>query len=180
LSDGVIVDIKSNYFELFQLPLAYLIDQKALTASYRQLQREAHPDRFAGGSDQEKRLAVQYSTYINEAYNCLRSAVLRAEYLLSLQGVERDASQTIKNDPMFLMQQMDWREKLELIAAKLDESELLRFKDQVEEEQQKMIALLSAVIADEKHEKALVLVGKLQFIEKLLLEIDEIEERLLD
>lgn len=174
------MDITQNYFDLFQLPHQYHIDAKALKSTYRQLQRELHPDRFAGGTDQEKRLAVQYSTFVNQAYETLSSSVKRGEYMLSLKGVERDAAQTIKNDPQFLMQQMMWREKLETIESKADEDALDDFKDQVSDSQQQIETELSDLLSSDQLDSAMVLIGKLQFTEKLLVEIDELEERFLD
>lgn len=180
LANGFSVDITQNYFDLFQLPHQYQIDTKALKLAYRQLQRELHPDRFAGGTDQEKRLAVQYSTFVNQAYDALLSPVKRGEYMLSLQGVERDAAQTIKNDPQFLMEQMMWREKLELIESKGDEDALDAFKDQVEVAQSKIENELADKLLSDALDNAMTLIGKLQFTEKMLMEIDELEERFLD
>jgi molecular chaperone HscB len=65
-------DFQRNYFELFDLPVGFALDQATLGARYRQLQRELHPDRYAGASAHEQRLAVQYSSLINEAYATLR------------------------------------------------------------------------------------------------------------
>lgn len=174
------MDITQNYFDLFQLPHEFKLDAKQLKSVYRQLQRELHPDRFAGGTDQEKRLAVQYSTFVNQAYEALLSPVKRGEYMLSLKGIERDAAQTIKNDPQFLMQQMLWREKLEMIESKADEDALDSFKDQVTETQSQIEADLSQLLSSDQSDSAMTMIGKLQFTEKLLAEIDELEERFLD
>jgi len=59
------IDFSRNYFDLFGLPAAFRFDAAALDRAYRQLQTEVHPDRFAGGSDAEKRLAQQSSARVN-------------------------------------------------------------------------------------------------------------------
>ena len=61
------IDFSRNHFELFGLSARYRVDQDALDAAYRKLQSEVHPDRFAGGSDAERRIALQASARVNEA-----------------------------------------------------------------------------------------------------------------
>ncbi|HXK57292.1 MAG TPA: hypothetical protein PLZ16_11665 [Gammaproteobacteria bacterium] len=53
------LDFSKNYFELFGLPVGYIIDKVQLAERYRELQRVVHPDRFANASEQEKRLSMQ-------------------------------------------------------------------------------------------------------------------------
>src|SRR5690606_20932092 len=101
-----------NYFELFGLPQVFTVDTAPLSHRYRQLQRQFHPDRFAGGTEQEKRLALQYATYINEAYDCLKTPLKRAIYLMTLAGQEQ-AEHTDQADTAFITQQMLWREQLQ-------------------------------------------------------------------
>ena len=58
----------SNFFELFSLPSGWQIDRGLLDARYRKLQQEFHPDRFASKGDVDKRLALQTTSLINQAY----------------------------------------------------------------------------------------------------------------
>ncbi len=107
------MDRSSNYFELFGLAVGYQIDREQLADRYRELQRHYHPDRYASHSEQERRLALQRSSLLNEANRVLLDPVARARYLLELSGVEWPLeSQTIR-DPEFLMEQMELREELE-------------------------------------------------------------------
>ena len=109
-----------NYFELFNIPVSFDVDLSLLPQTYQQLQRLAHPDKFASGSEQEKLLAVQQNSQVNDAYSVLKSPLSRAEYLLSLRGIDlKHEQQTIK-DSAFLMQQMEWREELADIAQRSD------------------------------------------------------------
>lgn len=106
------MQFQQNYFELFGIPQDFRVDTKELNYRYRQLQRQFHPDRFAGGTEQEKRLALQYATFINQANDCLKQPLSRAIYLMGLQGFEQ-TEQTTKADKTFLIQQMLWRESLD-------------------------------------------------------------------
>ena len=60
-----------NHFELFQLPARFALDMSALDAAYRDVQGKVHPDRFINASSAEKRVAMQWATRANEAYQTL-------------------------------------------------------------------------------------------------------------
>src|SRR5438046_1781371 len=65
------IDFSQNYFALFGLLPRYRFDPEKLDAAYRALQRAVHPDRYAAGDDAERRLALQSSARVNEAYRAL-------------------------------------------------------------------------------------------------------------
>ena len=77
-----------NHFELFQLPQRYAVDAHALDNAYRDVQSRVHPDKFVNATDAEKRVAMQWATRANEAYQTLKNPQKRAQYLCELHGVE--------------------------------------------------------------------------------------------
>ena len=81
------IDFTADHFALFDLPRRYRIERAALDASYRRLQGEIHPDRHAGSDAAARRLALQASARVNEAYEALRDPAARGEYLLRLHGI---------------------------------------------------------------------------------------------
>ena len=109
-----------NHFALFGLPVRFSIDTEALERAWRAVQGAVHPDRFAGASDAQRRMALQYSTQINEAHDTLKDPVRRATYLCALHGVEVDAESNTAMPSDFLVQQMEWRESLEDAVAAHD------------------------------------------------------------
>ncbi len=109
-----------NYFELFNIPISFDVDLSALPQTYQQLQRLTHPDRFASGSEQQKLVAIQKNAQVNDAYSVLKSPLARAEYLLSLRGIDLQHEQQTIKDTAFLMQQMEWREELSEISEQAD------------------------------------------------------------
>jgi molecular chaperone HscB len=89
------------------------------------VQAQVHPDRFADAADAEKRVAMQWATRANEAYQTLKNPLKRAAYLCELNGFELNMESNTAMPPAFLMQQMEWREALHEIhesknAADLD------------------------------------------------------------
>ena len=104
------IDPSRTHFELFGLPATFNIDAAALDGAYRALQAEVHPDRHAQGSDADRRVAMQSSTRVNEAYNVLKDPVERARYLLSLRGVDAFDETDTKLSLDFLEAQLERRE----------------------------------------------------------------------
>src|SRR5471032_2314519 len=105
--------LNDSHFDLFDLPAQFALDSAALDHAYRTVQAQVHPDRFAAAGDAQKRIAMQWATRTNEAYQTLRDPLKRATYLLSLRGIHADAENNTAMEPAFLMQQMEWRENIE-------------------------------------------------------------------
>jgi molecular chaperone HscB len=108
-------DLTSNYYELFNLPVSFEVDLSVLSERYRSLQSAVHPDKFANAGDVDRRLAVQQSSRINEAFQILKNPLRRARYLLELRGLDMDSDTDTSMEPQFLMQQMELRERLEAV-----------------------------------------------------------------
>ena len=98
-----------NYFQLFNLPVSLNLDKAQLSRAYQTLQQLTHPDKFASGSDQEKRIALQKNAQVNDAYSTLKHPLSRAQHILALRGIVIDGEQHTMQDTAFLMQQMELR-----------------------------------------------------------------------
>src|SRR3989344_4214970 len=153
-----------NHFELFGLPVAFDLDANDLASRYRELQRHVHPDKFANASDQERRLSLQMTALVNEAFQTLKDPVRRGRYLLGLRGVDVGGETDTKMDAAFLMEQMEWRENLEEIRQA--------------DNPRKQLAELANRIGQrmpEEIRKARNIVREMQFLEKMQQEIDNLE-----
>lgn len=133
-----------NHFDLFQLPARFEVDQDALDAAYREIQGRVHPDRFVNATDAEKRVAMQWATRANEAYQTLRNPQSRARYLCELNGVDLQTESNTAMAPAFLMQQMQWREELEDARAAKDVAALDRLEAQLRSERKNMLATVAS------------------------------------
>jgi len=119
-----VTSLQSNDFELFGLPQQFAQDRAAIDARWKELQREAHPDKFAAQGAAAQRVAMQWSVRINEAYQRLKDPLKRAAYLCELHGAPVNAENNTAMPAEFLMQQMEWREALEEIGSSGDLDEL--------------------------------------------------------
>ncbi|MBS0506471.1 MAG: Fe-S protein assembly co-chaperone HscB [Proteobacteria bacterium] len=116
------MNLQSDDFELFGVPHRFAQERAELDARWKDLQREAHPDRFAAQGAAAQRVAMQWSVRINEAYQRLKDPLKRAGYLCELHGAPIRAEDNTAMPAAFLMQQMQWREALDEAAgaAELD------------------------------------------------------------
>lgn len=178
------MSLTDNYFQLFDLLEQYSLDVNALRATYRDLQRKTHPDKFAHAPQQEQLLAVQYAATINDAYDVLTSPLKRAIYMLKLKGFEIDPQQSAAMDPLFLMQQMELREELESVSRVDDpEAALEKISEQLENELEDLeqgFAAQIEVLNDSNAVAAQDTVKKMQFVVKVQSEVEHLEHELLD
>jgi molecular chaperone HscB len=107
------VNLQSDDFELFGLQPQFAQDRSVIDERWKQLQRQAHPDRFADQGPAAQRLAMQWSVRINEAHQRLKDPLRRAAYLCQLRGAAVDAHDNTAMPAQFLVQQIEWREALE-------------------------------------------------------------------
>ena len=107
------MNIQASDFELFSLPEQFTQDEARIAERWKELQREAHPDRFAAQGAAAQRIAMQWSVRINEAYKRLKDPLKRAAYLCELRGAPISAEDNTAMPAEFLMEQMAWREALE-------------------------------------------------------------------
>jgi molecular chaperone HscB len=173
------MDFSQTHFELFGLPQTYALDRARLDAAYRELQNTVHPDRFAAQPEAEQRVAMQWATQVNEAYQTLKDPVNRGVYLLKLQGIDAlDASNT-RMAPAFLMQQMEWREAIEEARTGRRADALDALSDDLRAAHRRIESRLTELI-DSAHdfEAASETVRQLRFMDKLIAEIGDVYEEL--
>ncbi|RYG12847.1 MAG: Fe-S protein assembly co-chaperone HscB [Burkholderiales bacterium] len=114
------MNLQDNDFALFGLQERFAQDRGAIDARWKDLQREAHPDKFAAQGAAAQRVAMQWSVRINEAYQRLKDPLKRAAYLCELRGAPIEAENNTAMPADFLMEQMEWREALDEAQAEDD------------------------------------------------------------
>jgi molecular chaperone HscB len=164
------VNLQSDDFELFGLERRFAQDRAALDARWKELQREAHPDKFAAQGAAAQRIAMQWSVRINEAYQRLKDPLKRAGYLCELQGVPVNAENNTAMPGAFLMQQMQWREELDE-ATTVDD--LQRIHLEVQQAWQEVLQNLQQLIdVRQAYPDAVAQVRALMFIERFASDVN--------
>ncbi|WP_028224421.1 Fe-S protein assembly co-chaperone HscB [Paraburkholderia ferrariae] len=170
--------LSDSHFVLFGLPEQFEIDADTLDHAYRTVQAQVHPDRFAAAGDAQKRVAMQWATRANEAYQTLRDPLRRAKYLLHLRGIDVGAENNTAMEPAFLMQQMEWREAIEDAVGAKNVDALDALAAELRDDERARLAKLAALIGSGSNQAAAEAVRQLMFIERVAGEIDAQIERL--
>ncbi|KAI9740328.1 MAG: hypothetical protein M1834_004907 [Cirrosporium novae-zelandiae] len=112
------------------------IDVRSMRNEFLRLQASAHPDRHPGPL---KARAEAMSAHINDAYKTLCSPLHRAQYLLSLRGIDVGDEAGKVDDMALLMEVMEMREEIESAES---EEDLEGLKRRVEEREQRSLRVL--------------------------------------
>ena len=173
------MSIAKNFFEIFSLPASWEIDHSVLDKKFRTLQLTFHPDRYANKNDFEKRLAVQTASTINQAYETLSSPLLRAQYLLKLEGFDADQESHITSDGQFLMQQMVLREALSDAKDSANPKDaLVSLSIEAQQAAAKIQADFAQYFNTKKYNQAFDALAKMQFACKFVNDISSLEAEL--
>ncbi|MBT3195610.1 MAG: Fe-S protein assembly co-chaperone HscB [Candidatus Ruthia sp.] len=156
-----------NYFALFSLEIDFSINLNALESSYQTQISLFHPDNFVTKSDKEKFIALQNTSLINTAYDTLKYPLLRATYLLELQGINAFDEKDTQMDIDFLMNQIALREQLESIELSKNELDLDDFTDNIKQKIKQNIEQISHFFKAEEFNKIKNLVRELKFYTQL-------------
>ena len=164
------MNLQSTDFELFGLETRFAQDRSAVDARWKDLQREAHPDKFAAQGAAAQRVAMQWSVRINEAYKRLKDPLKRAAYLCELNAAPVNAENNTAMPASFLMQQMEWREALD---DSVSVDELIQLSNEVKVAKQAML-LNCGRFLDELGDYALAVqeVRALMFVERFASDLD--------
>ena len=164
------MNLQSDDFELFGLQPQFAQDRSVIDERWKQLQRQAHPDRFADQGPAAQRLAMQWSVRINEAHQRLKDPLRRAAYLCQLRGAPVDAHDNTAMPAQFLVQQIEWREALEE-AGDIDALEALADQTRAERAQA-FEQLAHSLDAAGDARQAAAWVRSLMFMERFSQEVD--------
>jgi molecular chaperone HscB len=172
------MNLNENHFQIFGVPARFEIDLEGLETRYHELQREVHPDRFAGASQAEQRVSMQLATRVNEAYQTLKSPLRRAGYLLQLHGVDPEFETNTAMPAEFLTDQMERRERLEEAVAASDWEELIALSTDLRVEEDALLARIERQLEALDWTEAAATLRQLKFLEKFGEDIGAAEEKI--
>ena len=165
-----------NHFELFQLPQQFTLDMTQLDSAYREVQSKVHPDKFVQASESEKRVAMQWATRANEAYQTLKKPLKRARYLCELQGVDLQTESNTSMPAAFLMQQMEWREAFEDARHANDMPALMSLEKELHSALKTQLQQISTTLDAHDYASAAQQIRTCMFLEKFIADIVALEE----
>ncbi|RMG78082.1 MAG: Fe-S protein assembly co-chaperone HscB [Bacteroidetes bacterium] len=134
-----------NYFEFYQIPVTFKVDEAALKRIFYQNSKKYHPDYFTLDSDEEQAKALELSTLNNEAYRTLSDFDKRMKYILEMKGVMgEEGKNTLPQD--FLMEMMDLNEALMELRFDYDEKKAREVRQMLENQEVKIYESVKEII----------------------------------
>ncbi|HEY0847503.1 MAG TPA: Fe-S protein assembly co-chaperone HscB, partial [Noviherbaspirillum sp.] len=125
-----------------------------------------------------KRVAMQWATRANEAYQTLRNPFKRAAYLCELSGIDMQTESNTAMPRDFLMQQMEWREALEDAKAARDLAALDDLEAELRAARKSKVDRIGELLDAHDYEEAAHGVRQLMFLEKFGAEVHAVFEKL--
>lgn len=178
-------------FEVLGLPARHAVDVPALEKAYREAQLKLHPDRLAQADARERRLGLEATTALNEAFKVVKDPVARAFALLKLHGVDlarEDAGAQKDMPPAFLEEVLELSEQLMAARAAGDLPRALGLAQEVAAK--KDAALAEAVaqlqvlegagpVQADAVRKASHALGRVRYFTRFLEQVEQFEEEAL-
>jgi molecular chaperone HscB len=170
LGPGGALSLQDDDFRLFGVAPRFAQDRAAIDDRWKQLQREAHPDRVSAQGAASQRVAMQWSVRINEAYRRLKDPLARAAYLCELRGAPIEAENNTAMPADFLMEQMEWRESLDDADG---EAALDRLQARLDAARQERLAAIASALDEQGDAVAAAQhVRALMFIERFAHDVE--------
>ncbi len=123
----------TTLFDVLGLPRGVDVDKAELERAYRERSLRLHPDRAGKDDARERRLSLERTALLNEAYRTLRAPEPRAFYLLRLHGLDllKDEARAVTVPPKVLEEVLDLREQLDSARSAGDEDLVSTLSDRV-------------------------------------------------
>ena len=100
-----------NYFEFYDLPVSFQVDENLLRARFYEKSRAYHPDFHTLASHEQQEAVLEKSTINNQAFKTLKDFDERLKYILELFGkIKNEGENKVPQD--FLMDMMEINENL--------------------------------------------------------------------
>lgn len=120
-----------NYFDFYNIPIAFDIDLSALRRQFLTFSKQYHPDFYTLESETKQAEILELSTLNNEAYKLLKDKDKRIQYILELKGL---LGKEIKTElpQAFLLDMMDINEQIMELQFDYDQAAHLAIAKEVQ------------------------------------------------
>lgn len=121
-----------NYFEFFELNVAFFIDEEVLKNKFYANSKKYHPDFYTMESAEKQAEVMQLAVTNNKAYKMLNNFESRLKYILDLEECLGEEGSN-KLPQSFLMEMMEFNEKIMELQFDFDKETYESCKKELEE-----------------------------------------------
>lgn len=119
-----------NYFELYELPISFIVDQDQVKKKFLELSKKFHPDFFVNEGEAKQQEVLEKSTMNTRAFQALSDFDKRMQYILELKQLISEGER-YELSPVFLMDMMDINEALMDLENEKDQHKIEALRKQV-------------------------------------------------
>jgi molecular chaperone HscB len=141
------LDSRMNYFEFYELPVSFVIDNVLVKKKFFELSKKYHPDFYVTKDPEKQREMLDLSTFNTKAFEVLTDFDKRIKYILELKHLIYEGER-YELPAGFLMDMMEINEGLMELQVQPDTEKLTAFRlhvadlfDQLYEEARPVIEL---------------------------------------
>jgi Fe-S protein assembly co-chaperone HscB len=154
-----------NYFELYEIPVAPLVNASVIKKKYYELSRKYHPDFFTGADEAEQKNVLEKSSDVNKAFKIFSDEDETLKYFLMLTNVLAE-EEKYELPSGFLMEMLELNEELQMAEDTTPiQSQISNLKSQIYEPVKK---IMEGYTADNIAEKELLQLKEYYYKKKYL------------
>ncbi len=139
-----------NYFDLYELPVLFVVDKQEVRSKFYALSKKYHPDFYTLESEEKQAEILELSTLNNEAYKVLSDDDQRMKYVLDLNHLLDEEGKTqIPQD--FLMEMMEVNEALMELEFDFDAGQFSALQDTLTSKETALYQQVQPILNSYKH-----------------------------
>lgn len=140
-----------QFFQFFDLPVCFVLDEADLRKRYLSNSKKFHPDFYTLESSEKQAEILQLSSLNNEAYRTLSDFDQRMKYILEEKGLLVEGQNEIPKN--FLLEMMNINEQLMELEFDFEQSIFDAVKQEVESQEQEIWGEVKDLVEGYSEEK---------------------------
>jgi len=173
-----------DIFEILGIPRGFRVDLRLLEERHRELTRLLHPDRHAAGGAAARRMALEKTIEVNDAWRTLKDPSRRAGWMLKERGIDLGETGSHASSqylpPGFLVEVMERREAFDEVRAAKDVAKAEALARDVKAEREETLEALAQAFDRDDFEEAARRLAVLRYQERLLGEVRAFEDAMFE
>lgn len=134
-----------NYFDFYEIPVAFYIDDAALKRAFYAKSKAFHPDFHTLADDDAQEYALEMSSFNSEAYKTLSNFDTRLEYILRLKNQLGEEGQE-KMPQDFLVEMMELNELIMELEFDFEENNFQKAKSILQDIEQETFSEVENIL----------------------------------
>lgn len=173
-----------DIFEILGISKGFRVDLRLLEERHRELTRLLHPDRHAAGGAAARRMALEKTIEVNDAWRILKDPSRRAGWMLKERGIDLGETGSHASSqylpPGFLLEVMERREAFDEVRAAKDVTKAEALARDVKAEREATLEALAQAFDRDDFEEAARRLAVLRYQDRFLGEVRAFEDAMFE